>query len=43
MTRHFNVGEAKAQLSKLIDAAVRGEESVQARAKLDGLKVSKLR
>jgi prevent-host-death family protein len=26
MTKHFNVGEAKAQLSKLIDAAVRGEE-----------------
>lgn len=26
MTKHFNVGEAKAQLSKLIDAAVRGED-----------------
>jgi prevent-host-death family protein len=28
MTKHFNVGEAKAQLSKLIDAAVRGEDVV---------------
>lgn len=28
MTMHFNIGEAKAQLSKLIDAAVRGEEVV---------------
>ena len=28
MTRHFNVGEAKAQLSKLIEAAVRGEDVV---------------
>lgn len=26
MTKHFNVGEAKAQLSKLIAAAKRGEE-----------------
>lgn len=28
MTKHFNVGEAKAQLSKLIDAAVRGEDVI---------------
>ena len=28
MTKHFNIGEAKAQLSKLIDAAVRGEEVI---------------
>lgn len=32
MTKHFNVGEAKAQLSKLIDAAVRGEDVVIDRA-----------
>ena len=28
MTIHFNIGEAKAQLSKLIAAALRGEEVV---------------
>jgi prevent-host-death family protein len=28
MTIHVNIGEAKAQLSKLIDAALRGEEVV---------------
>jgi prevent-host-death family protein len=28
MTVHFNIGEAKAQLSKLIAAALRGEEVV---------------
>ena len=28
MTAHFNIGEAKAQLSRLVDAAVRGEDIV---------------
>ena len=28
MTIHFNIGEAKAQLSKLIAAALRGEEVI---------------
>jgi prevent-host-death family protein len=28
MTIHFNIGEAKAQLSKLVDAALRGEDVV---------------
>jgi prevent-host-death family protein len=28
MTAHFNIGEAKAQLSKLVDAALRGEDIV---------------
>lgn len=28
MTAHFNIGEAKAQLSRLVDAALRGEDIV---------------
>jgi prevent-host-death family protein len=39
MTKHFNVGEAKAQLSKLIDAAVRGEEVVIDRAGVPTVKM----
>jgi prevent-host-death family protein len=39
MTRHFNVGEAKAQLSKLIDAAVRGEDVVIDRAGVPTVKM----
>ncbi len=43
MTKHFNVGEAKAQLSKLIDAAVRGEDVVIDRAGVPTVKVVALK
>ena len=43
MTRHFNVGEAKAQLSKLIDAAVRGEDVIIDRAGVPTVKVVALK
>ncbi len=39
MTKHFNVGEAKAQLSKLIAAAVRGEDVVIDRAGVPTVKM----